>query len=55
MMELIPYNDFNFDITFPTFRNDFSYSAAYGLFVFQLIRYARAYSSYDGFQVEFDY
>ena len=45
-MELIPmwwYNDVNFDIAkFSNFRNDFPSSAAYGLFVFQLIRYVRA-------------
>ena len=43
-------NDFNFHITnFPFLSSNFPSSPAYGVFISQLIRYARAFSSYECF------
>ena len=43
-------NDFNFDITnFPFLSSNIPSSPAYGVFISQLIRYARACSSYEWF------
>ena len=43
-------NDFNFHITnFPFLRSNIPASPAYGVFISQLIRYARACSSYECF------
>ena len=42
--------DFNFNITnFPFLSSNIPYSPAYGVFISQLIRYARAFSSYECF------
>ena len=43
-------DDYNFHITnFPFLSNNIPSSPAYGVFISQLIRYARAYSSYECF------
>ena len=43
-------DDFNFHITnFPFLRSNIQSSPAYGVFISQLIRYARAWSSYECF------
>ena len=43
-------DDFNFDITnFPFLSSNISSSPAYGVFISQIIRYARACSSYECF------
>ena len=48
-------DDFNFHITnFPFMSSNIPISPAYGVFISQLIRYARAYSSYGCFYSEGD-
>ena len=45
-------NDFNFHITnFPSMSSNIPFSPAYGAFISQLIRYARACSSYECFNL----
>ena len=47
-------DDFNSHITnFPFLRNNIPSSPAYGVFISQLIQYARACSSYDNFPVSY--
>jgi hypothetical protein len=49
-------DDFSFTIVkFPYICSNIPVSPAYGVYISQLIRYARAYSTYDQFLVDVDY